>query len=301
MRVNLLTLPLLCSASASLACSAPVSATSEGPTEASSSGSPSTAVVLIERTVTGGESARAEAVARFVRMRSGLVDDEALRLVGAATDFPPSGSCALLSDIKVPESVGARAVELVDVGTISVEANGGSSLSLLPRRLPDIVDLVSGVVYSTRASDPDSLPSDAAYVLRAGGRLGLSAGGDEFVPFVATAKAPAELGDLRIAGQDAKTQGGLALSSDAPVDVVWGVGSPDDTIYIDVAEGASSGVHSVRCTFGDVGHAVLSPATLADGDGTLAIHRLHREAFQARGIDSGEIRFDFARVVAFRR
>jgi hypothetical protein len=33
----------------------------------------------------------------------------------------------------------------------------------------------------------------------------------------------------------------------------------------------------------------------------LAVHRLHREAFSARGVDPGEVRFDFARVVSFVR
>ena len=36
-------------------------------------------------------------------------------------------------------------------------------------------------------------------------------------------------------------------------------------------------------------------------EGTLAVHRLHREAFHARGVEPGEVRFDFARVVAFAR
>jgi hypothetical protein len=129
-------LPLLCATG--VGCSAPVSATSgtttEGLTEASIS---STAVVLIERIVSGGDSARAEAVARFVRMRSGAVDDEALRMVGAAIDFPAMDACAPLSSARAPENSSPRSVELVDVGTISVEANG-SDLSLQPRRLPDI-------------------------------------------------------------------------------------------------------------------------------------------------------------------
>jgi hypothetical protein len=291
-------LPILCAAG--VGCSAPVSAasgTTEGLTEASIS---STAVVLIERIVSGGDSARAEAVARFVRMRSGAVDDEALRMVGAAIDFPALDTCAPLSSARASENTSPRSVELVDVGTISVEANG-SGLSLQPRRIPDIVDLVSGVVYSTRAPDPDALPSDAAYVLRSGGRLGLSAGGDDFAPFVATARAPGEPVDLRIDGQDAKAQGALVLSSDGPLEIAWDRGSPEDVVYIDVTQLASTGLRNVRCMFGDVGRAVLSPAVLADGEGTLAIHRLHREAFQARGIDTGEIRFDFARVVSFRR
>jgi hypothetical protein len=262
----------------------------EGSTEASLSGSPPTAVVLIERTVAGGENARAEAVARFVRMRAGAVDDEALRLVGAAIDFPPPGTCALATEEEGRENAVGRAVELVDVGAVSVEVNG-ASLSLLPRRLPDIVDLVSGVFYSTRPPDADALPSGATYILRAGA--------DEV--FAVTSRAPDEPGNLRIGGQDAKTPGGLVLPSDAGIEISWGSGNPEDSIYVDVAQLGSSGMRSARCLFGDTGHAVLPTSVVVEGGGTVAVHRLHRETFQARGFGTGEIRFDFARVVAFRR
>jgi hypothetical protein len=295
-----------------IGCSAPVGAAAavEGSIEASPS---STAVVLIERTVSSGESARAEAVARFLRMRGGPVDDEALRMVGAATDFPAVGACAPLSPAKAPESV-ARAVELVDVGSVSIEVNG-VALSMPPRRLPDILDLVSGVVYSTRAPEPEALPSGATYVLRASGHA--SANGDQDLPpFVVSAVAPIALGAssmlvtsgdtdlLLVGGQDVKTPGGIVLSSDAPVELAWEAGSPEDVVYVDVTQALASttpATRSVRCMFGDVGRAVLTPTALAEGEGTLAIHRLHRESFQARGIDAGEIRFDFARVVSFRR
>jgi hypothetical protein len=294
-------------------CSAPVgAATSPGTAEASPEAvsASSSAVVLIERTVSSGESARAEAVARFLRMRSGAVDDDALRMVGAAIDFPTVGACAPLSAAKAPEDSAARveprAVELVDVGFVSVEVNG-VGLSLPPRRLPDIVDLVSGVVYSTRASDPEALPSDATYVVRASGHFGL--GGDsDLGPFVASAIAPVALGEteaLLVGGQDVKAPGGVALTSDAPVELAWRGGNPEDVVYVDVTAlpqtaATSIPTRGVRCMFSDAGRAVLSPAAFADGDtGTLSIHRLHREAFQARGIDTGEIRFDFARVVAW--
>jgi hypothetical protein len=36
-------------------------------------------------------------------------------------------------------------------------------------------------------------------------------------------------------------------------------------------------------------------------DASLAVHRLHREGFRVRGVDPGEVRFDFARVVSVTR
>ena len=66
--------------------------------------------------------------------------------------------------------------------------------------------------------------------------------------------------------------------------------------------GATSAAPATRCLFDDGGHATLEASAFgALEDGTIAVHRLHREAFHARGIDPGEVRFDFARVVSFVR
>jgi hypothetical protein len=303
-----------------IGCSAPVGAA--GAASASEGSEPSSAaVVLIERTAPSSEGARAEhveIVARFLRMRSGPVDDDALRMVGANVDFPAVGECSTVnkaSNGREPESGSARAVELVDMGTVAIEANG-VAVSLPARRLPDILDLVSGVVYSTRVTDPETLPSDATYVLRASGPVSTGADTD-FQALAVSAAAPLALGEndtLAVGGQDVKSSGGIALSTDTPVDVSWGAGNPEDLVYVDVTQSpgaplapAASTPRTVRCVFADVGHATLPVAALTpiaavpDGDGPfqgiLAIHRLHRESFQARGIDTGEIRFDFARVV----
>ncbi len=86
-----------------------------------------------------------------------------------------------------------------------------------------------------------------------------------------------------------------------PVDLTWEVGGSDeDVIYVDLA--ATSAAASTRCLFVDSGHATLGAADFgALEDGTIAVHRLHRESFHAHGVDPGEVRFDFARVVSFVR
>jgi hypothetical protein len=294
MRLLSLALPLLCGAG--VGCSAPLASPAEPDADTSSS---SAAVVLVERTVSVDDSARAEAVARFVRMRSGAVDDSALRMVGAAIEFPALGTCASIATALPAESVPARAVQLVDVGTIGLEANGLHT-ALQARRLPDIVDLVSGVVYSTRATDPEALPSDAAYVLHASGRPEL-----DLLPFTVSATAPREPEDLRIEGQDPRDAGGLVLPADSTTSLIWRAGNRDDVVYVDVSQSAppstTGGTSNVRCLFEDAGHAIIAASALTSDDGTLTIHRLHRETFQAAGIDAGEIRFDFARTVSFRR
>jgi len=294
MRPVPLALPLLCAAS--VGCSASLASPADPDAEVSAS---SAAVVLVERTVSADDSARAEAVARFVRMRSGAVDDDALRMVGATIEFPALGTCASLATAQPRESGPARALQLVDVGTIGLEANG-THTALQARRLPDIVDLVSGVVYSTRAPDPDSFPEGTAYTLHAAGRPEL-----DLAPFTVSATAPREPDDLRVAGQDPRTPGGLVLPSDSPTSLTWLAGRRDDIVYVDVSQDASSGPSNVRCVFEDAGHGVIAASALTNDDGNLTVHRLHRETFQfpgqATGIDTGEIRFDFARTVSFRR
>jgi hypothetical protein len=230
-------------------------------------------------------------------MRGGPVDDEALRMVGAAIDFPPVGTCASMvaTRASASENGATREVELVNLGAITVEANG-ARLYLQPRRLPDIVDLVSGVVYSSRAPDHEALPAEAPYVLRASGRPDV-----DMSPFSVTATAPGDLGALVVSGQDARAPGGVALAPGAQADLSWAAGDPDDLVYVDVTEPTTPGPRNVRCLFDDAGRAVIGATVLGDGDGTMVIHRLHREAFSARGLDAGEIRFDFARVVSFRR
>jgi hypothetical protein len=292
-----------------------------------------TAIVVVERTVsmspgsvspgTGGgaaETVRGEAVARVVRMRSGPVDEDALRLVGGAVDLPALGTCTALGasrDGSGSSSSGAasgsgsaspmRVMSLVDVGAVTLEA-GGVKTSLAPRQLPDVADLVSGVVYTARPGD-GAIPARGSFVVRAAGSADL-----DVAPFVVDAIAPGEPTDLRISGQDARSAAGVALVPNAAAEVTWAPGGTEDVVYVDILPSAvtmtvtantlgASGAGPVRCVFADAaGRGALPASALAAfEDGTLSVHRLHRESFHAHGIEPGEVRFDFARAVAFSR
>jgi len=246
-----------------------------------------TGIVVVEGS-NANEGSRSEAVARFVRARAGVVDDDALRMVGATVDFPAVGSCESLATLHSASA--ARSIALLDVGGVTLMA-GDAVTTLQARQVPDVADLVSGVVYSARA---DELPSKSAYVLRIDGSADLD------VPaFVVSAMSPGEPLDVRVAGDDGRG-GAVAASAVGTVDVTWEAGEGDDAIYIDV--GAASAAPATRCLFDDSGHAALPASAFGTiEDGTLAVHRLHREAFHARGVEPGEVRFDFARVVAFTR
>lgn len=236
------------------------------PEEADAQSTSVTGVVVVDRTVTGDETARGEASARFVRLR-GAIDDGALKLVGAGLDLPPIGECATLRD-----HTSSRSVELLDVGAISIEALGtGQRVALAPRRVPDVVDLVSGTMYSARI-DEAAVPS--------GTNVAVLVGGSADVPaFSVRAKTPDAPSAVRISGLDG-----------ANAELTWnGTG---DSIYVDVG--------SSRCSFADDGHASIPSAAFAD-DGIVTVHRVRREKLSIPGLDSGELRFDFARAVAYRR
>ncbi len=124
-----------------------------------------TAVVVVEGS-SGNEGVRTDAVARFVRARNGAVDDDALRMVGATVDFPAVGGCGRLASASA-HTPSAHAIALLDVGAVTLIA-GESVAPLQRRQLPDVADLVSGVVYSAAARG-GALPSKSAYLLRVDG------------------------------------------------------------------------------------------------------------------------------------
>ncbi len=289
-------------AALTLGCTGNVAASGE---TADAEASAITAVVVVERTsgnaLNQAENARGEAVARFVRMRSGAVDDDALRSVGAAVDFPALGTCTRLSSGGGPTVF--HALDLMDVGAVSLETEAAKT-SLVARRLPDVADLVSGVVYTVRVRDDDrvAFPVRGHYVLRAAGSPDL-----DVAPFAVESTVIGEPTDVRVGGLEPHAGEKLLVPATRLVDVTWTRpstnasttdGESDDLVYIDVTSASAA---TTRCLFADNGRAILSGSAFGDGDGTVTTHRLHREVFHARGIDAGELRFDFARAVAFRR
>ena len=268
MRLPLLATTLL--GSFALGCG--ISASPDAPdAEASSS---TTALVVVERTTGPGDAIRGDAVvARFVRVR-GALDDGALRLAGVPQDLPAVGTCASNTNMEAV-APSPRAVDLLDVGSLSVDDR-----ELGQRVMPDPAGIVSGVFYTKTASE--TFVPGKPLVLRATG------GRDVGEAFTANALAPRELEGVKV------------VANGGSVDVVWDVAvdekSAGDRIAIDVLGPANRLV--TRCTTTDVGRASVPAA--AD-EGQIVVHRVRVEPFSARGVDRGEIRFDLARVVTFRR
>jgi hypothetical protein len=242
---------------------------------------------VVERTAGPGDAIRGDAViARFVRVRQGAVDDPALRMAGVAEDIPLTPSCFVPTD---SGELGAaiqqgRSVELLDVGPVLINSDTSAKNTLLPpRSMPDPAGVVSGVFYSSKTAD----------VFSGGARVSLrSNGGPDLLDgFAATVTAPRDVTDVQVTS--------LATG----LDVSWDASESDvrDLVYVDVLSPAPR--VAARCTTIDVAGRLLVPhANIAGIDeGQLAVHRLHKESFKAKGIEPGEVRFDVARIVTFRR
>ncbi|MFO0668698.1 MAG: hypothetical protein U0235_03575 [Polyangiaceae bacterium] len=267
-------------------CSANVSASAD---VADAEASPAAAVIVVERTA--GETTRGEAVARFVRGRSAPLDERALRWLGLEPDLPAVGSCVKVAT-DVP-SMPATGVRLLDVGRVTIAADGAldrepQTMELVRRRLPDVVDVVSGVVYTASTVD---LPARGSFDVRVMGEPELGA-------VRVTSDFAGEPAQIRIQGQDAA--GPVVVNADAPIDIAWDASKTDDLVYIDFVGADALGRKTVtRCTASDGGRAVFSiaSAVLGDGESAVVVHRMHRTGFRAAGIDRGELRLDFAREV----
>jgi hypothetical protein len=265
MRSALLFLSSAAAAPMLVACAANVSTSAEGAD--AEAVAPATAIVVVKKAA--GEPA--QAVARFVRMRSGAVDDQTLRMLHATVELPALGTCESVGTRELAWSAPARAVRLADVGAVSLEASGART-ALVPREVPDVADLVGGPVYTAQ-----QLPAGAGTIVLRGGAPEL-----DVAPFEIAAAAPVEPSEVRVS----------FVASGA--ELGWDPGSADDVVFVEIAgEGAPA-----RCVFGDSGHALVPSASFGD-EGSLTLHRVHRETFRAKGLDSGEIRFDFAKTVAY--
>ena len=256
-----------------------------------------TAVVVVERTTGPGDAVRGDAViARFVRVRQGTVDDQALRIAGAAWDLPALGTCSTAQETQ--PALQPRSVDLLDVGALTVESttpsantrmNGAAkSTVILPRSMPDPTGVVSGVFYSARSVE--------AFTPSAHLQLHTSGGPDMAEGFRVDIPAPREVADVRVSSSSDRDRLEIAWEADTTSN------DGRDLVYVDVLGPSSRLV--ARCTTPDLGQLTIPMSALGSmepGEGQLSVHRLHREVFRAKGIDPGEVRFDMARVVTFRR
>ena len=218
------------------------------------------------------------------------VDEQALRIAGAAWDLPAPGTCVAAAQDAAQPALQPRSVDLLDVGVLTIDAR--STAHTPPRRAPSCsrarcrIPQASSPASSTPHAPPRlSRPRRACSSTRAAVPTCPRASGSTWrhrATSVTCACRP-----RRAASTSAGTS--TRLPSDAR-----------DLVYVDVLGPSSRLV--ARCTALDVGQLSVPATSLgAIDEGMLSVHRLHRESFRAKGIEPGEIRFDVARVVAFHR
>lgn len=283
---------------------------------------------------------RADVVARVVRANGGPLDEGALRLAGLGDDLPVLGTCAPMgsgslglaalaghagqtgSGSSGSSAWRSRSLELMDLGSVAMDigdafrASPVATVTLAPRHVPDPAGVLSGIVYNARVSTESAsqLTPRAQVTVRALGGPGEA----DPVGFTATITVPRDVSDVRLGGQDPREFFAPAGS----VELTWAP-EPEDaasagasTIGVDVKPKDLS-QPTIRCTFADTGRAILPAAALVSDEGTLTVHRVHRERFRletrsARTVrepreprephdGEGEIRFDSARAFPYLR
>jgi hypothetical protein len=252
-------------------------------------------VVLVERAVSADGSAQTNVSAKFMRLGTPADPELAERVVGSTLDLPPVGTCRRAATDRVSEKRAALgAIEMIDVGDVTLRTGRSTVTTLAARAFPDVGDLVSGMFYTSRDAATD-LPTGATYLLE-------GTGSAQVERFSIEADAPAAPEDVRV--------GDVALG-DAPV---IGASSAllhwraepatektrEDLVFVDVS--AQSGA-SVRCAFRDTGRGavpawVFNAGTLGPlpATATLSLHRVRERAFAVSGLDAGAVRFDLSVV-----
>jgi hypothetical protein len=244
----------------------------------------------VDRTASVGDpvvSARAHASASFLRMQAGADQSLAARLIGGSNVLPPLGQCQqveVLGEQGMPlASLGP--VDLIDVGEVALEASQ-TRATLAARAFPDVVDLVSGVVYTTRDLVADSLPEKGDYAFRISGSPALA-------PMALSARAPGPAYDLSVAGVPLLDQTSVLPRQD--LSITWKAQPGADLVYVELASTEDGPLERVRCSFPNEGSALIAASALPKASSqSIVFHLVHREGVVAPGLDSGEIRFDLA-------
>ena len=183
------------------------------------------------------------------------------------------GRCRVVA----PEAAPVRAefqIDLLDAGVLHA-FTPWTEQAIGPRRFPDALPEVSGVIYVSAEDRPLPYAPEVEYVLRGDG-------GSDVGRFEVRVGAPSPL-----APEDL-----LLPPPDAPMEITWGEGDPEsDFAHILVAEGDTL----VSCITPDTGHLTI-PEAVAErlpggGEMTVTVRRVRSQAFTAPGIPTAELVF----------
>lgn len=264
------------------------------------------ATVVVESTTalpTTPSRMRSHVSARFLKV-SGLDPQAADEVVGGGTAVvnAPEGCVFREADATAVPDEGT--IELLDVGEIVVHALRSDlpdvSLPLAARAFPDVGELVSGVVYTSR-DESTALPEAGTYVIETSGSPAVE-------EFSLRLDAPAAPEGVRLGGIDLEQGEAMLLSPGEPLGVSWVAGDDEtDRIVVELASldpsslsgGASGqdGGASVSCVFADQGQAVVPAAFTAFAEGSevlVVVRRYRRRGVKLPAVDEAYVDFDFA-------
>lgn len=257
--------------------------------------------VSVERVVALGEGTvgRTHVSARFVRVSGGIDQRTAERVVGSARlEQDARGGCSWQQApvASTPDAEGS--IELLDVGEIVVRA-GARALPLAARAFPDVGDLVSGVVYTSRDHSSE-LPEASTYSIETSGSplvAGFSVQVD--APSTPAGVFVSQPSLVRLGIERLPLEAEFTIESGEELVVGWDAGRPSlgDRIYLDLV--AAEQGQRLRCVFEDDGEGVV-PAQLngfaSGAEIDIALHRYRRAMVRrASGvIDEAVVDFDFA-------
>ena len=275
------------------------------------------ATVVVESTTalpTTPSRMRSHVSARFLKV-SGLDPQAADEVIGGTTAVvnAPEGCVFQEADASTVPDEGT--IELLDVGEIVVHALRSDlpdvSLPLAARAFPDVGELVSGVVYTSR-DETTALPEVGTYVIETSGSPAVEG-------FSLSLDAPAAPEGVRLGGVDLEQGETMVLTAGEALGVGWVAGDDEtDRIVIELASlepaGGAVGQDGVAVTgaavscvfpdrvlpdgvFPDRGHATVPAAFTSFAEGSevlVVVRRYRRRGVKLPAVDEAYVDFDFA-------
>ncbi|MDP3275427.1 MAG: hypothetical protein Q8Q09_09555 [Deltaproteobacteria bacterium] len=276
---------VIASVAAALSACAPESRLEPSATSPGVQPAHSTALLVIERNAGESLTPSAQIGARFVRY-TGIPAEVLPSLLGTPA-LPAELGCHVLSD---DLQMAPRAeVQLVNVGALDVHSDG-QAIHLVPRRVPDLFQLVSGVVYAAEGELAGS-----RWQFRAEGNRHAS------VPsFEVEALAPSSLLSVTLDAQSVAPSSTLTLGT-APHVLRWSRGESSDRVTITFEPASPDASQPViRCVADDsLGVFQLDSAwsdrvTRTLPGGRVTVHRMRTRPFALQGFESAAVVFDLS-------
>jgi hypothetical protein len=244
------------------------------------------ALIRVDRSALVGaeDEATGRAFAGIVRVPREVDPERLLSVSGMGLSLPAAGKCAATArerDVLADHELGRA--EFVDAGDVLLGAIQAQT-QLAPRAFPSSqMELLSGVVYTSRDQASAPFPGGARYLLK-------TSGSEQLAPLELAVDAPALLTDVRVEGSSLADV--TELPSAQSLQVTWLAGDARDLVYVELTgEAGPVGV----CSFQDSAGRGQLPSGLfgATGEGSLSFHRLREVAADVASLDAAEVRFDF--------